>query len=69
MMRSLLLPDFPHLDKHRPQYTDFREGDIRHSQADISKAVRLLGFEPSHRIGDGLKEAMDWYKKNLVAQS
>jgi UDP-N-acetylglucosamine 4-epimerase len=69
MMRSLLVQSFPHVDKHRPVYADFRDGDIRHSQADISKAMRLLGFQPTHRIGDGLKEAMDWYKKNLVASS
>ena len=43
----------------------FREGDVRHSQADISKAQRLLGYPPTHRIGDGLKEAMAWYVKNL----
>jgi UDP-N-acetylglucosamine 4-epimerase len=69
MMRSLLRQSFPHVDKHSPLYADFRDGDIRHSQADISKAARLLGFQPTHRIGGGLKEAMDWYKKNLVASS
>jgi UDP-N-acetylglucosamine 4-epimerase len=69
MMRSLLRPSFPHVDKHRPVYGDFRSGDIRHSQADISKAARLLGYQPTHRIGDGLTEAMDWYKQNLVASS
>jgi UDP-N-acetylglucosamine 4-epimerase len=69
MMRSLLVQSFPHVEKHRPLYAGFRDGDIRHSQADISKAMRLLGFQPTHRIGDGLKEAMDWYKKNLVASS
>ncbi|TAN75815.1 MAG: Vi polysaccharide biosynthesis UDP-N-acetylglucosaminuronic acid C-4 epimerase TviC [Gallionella sp.] len=61
MMHSLLLEQFPHLQKHRPQYADFREGDVRHSQADISKARKLLGFEPTHRINEGLKQAMDWY--------
>jgi UDP-N-acetylglucosamine 4-epimerase len=69
MMRSLLRADFPHLETHRPVYANFRAGDIRHSQAEIWKAVGLLGFEPTHQIGDGLKEAMDWYKKNLVASS
>jgi UDP-N-acetylglucosamine 4-epimerase len=65
MMRSLLLEQFPHLQEHRPQYVDFREGDVRHSQADISKACRLLGFEPTHRIGEGLRQAMDWYVAHL----
>ena len=66
MMRSLLLEQFPHLQKHRPQHVDFREGDVRHSQADISKAGKLLGFEPTHRIDEGLKQAMDWYIAHLA---
>jgi UDP-N-acetylglucosamine/UDP-N-acetylgalactosamine 4-epimerase len=66
MMKSLLMKQFPHLQQHRPEYVDFREGDVRHSQADISKAVRLLGYEPSHRIDAGLKQAMDWYVEHLA---
>ena len=65
MMRALLVDSFPHVQKHRPQYGSFRDGDVRHSQADISKAERLLGFEPTHRIDAGLKQAMEWYKKHL----
>lgn len=68
MMRSLLLEQFPHLKNHHPQYVDFREGDVRHSQADISKAGKLLGFEPTHRIDQGLKQAMDWYVAHLSPQ-
>jgi UDP-N-acetylglucosamine 4-epimerase len=67
MLRTLLLPRFPHLRDARPQYRGFREGDVRHSQADISKAARLLGYAPSHRIGEGLREAIDWYVANLAA--
>lgn len=66
MMKSLLQERFPHLQLHHPQYVDFREGDVRHSQADITKAVRLLGFEPTHRIDAGLKQAMDWYVEHLA---
>ena len=65
MIRSLLLEKFPHLNEHRPKYVDFREGDVRHSQADISKAYKLLGFEPTHPINDGLKHAMAWYTDHL----
>ncbi len=65
MMRALLIDKFPHLHDYQPKYRDFREGDVRHSQADISKAKRLLGFEPSHAINAGLKNAMDWYTANL----
>jgi UDP-N-acetylglucosamine 4-epimerase len=65
MMRLLLLDKFPHVHDHRPKYVDFREGDVRHSQADISKAKNMLGFEPTHRINEGLKQAMDWYVGHL----
>jgi len=68
-IRSLLQKDFSHLANHQPKYADFREGDVRHSQADISKAVNLLGFKPSHRLHEGLQEAMEWYKKCLHAPS
>jgi UDP-N-acetylglucosamine 4-epimerase len=66
MMCELLVEQFPHLRDHKPQYVDFRAGDIRHSQADISKAKKMLGFEPTHRIGEGLKQAMDWYVRHLA---
>ena len=65
MMCELLAPRFPHVAAHRPVYVDFRAGDVRHSQADIGKAGAMLGYAPTHRIGDGLKEAMDWYVRNL----
>lgn len=66
MMRSQLVGKFSHLQDHRPQYVDFRQGDVRHSQADISKAKQLLGFTPTHRIDAGLKQAMDWYVEHLA---
>lgn len=44
-----------------PEYRDFRAGDVRHSQADISKAQNLLGYEPEYRIGQGIAKAMPWY--------
>lgn len=47
-----------------PSYRDFRAGDVRHSQADIGKARRLLGFEPTHRIQDGISVAVSWYLAN-----
>lgn len=45
----------------RPVHRDFREGDVRHSQADISKARQLLGYGPTHDIGQGISAAMAWY--------
>ena len=65
MMCNLLIDRFPHLRNHEPTYMDFRKGDVRHSQADISKARELLGYDPTHRIDQGLKQAMDWYLLHL----
>lgn len=48
----------------QPVYREFRAGDVRHSQADVSKARRLLGFAPAHDLADGLELAMDWYWRN-----
>lgn len=61
MMKALLSGNFAHVAAHVPEYVDFRHGDVRHSQADISKAAALLGYVPTHRINDGMREAMDWY--------
>jgi UDP-N-acetylglucosamine/UDP-N-acetylgalactosamine 4-epimerase len=47
--------------KSDPIYREFRAGDVRHSQADISKASDLLGYIPSHDVRIGLGEAMPWY--------
>lgn len=65
MMRGLLLEKFPHLKNHTPQYADFRKGDVRHSQADISKACNMLGYVPTHQVPEGLRQAMDWYIAHL----
>lgn len=67
MIRALLVKRFPHLENHKPRYVAFREGDVRHSQADISKAIRLLGYAPTHRIDEGLKQALDWYTAHVSA--
>ncbi len=66
MMCRELAGQFPHVAQHQPQYGEFRAGDVRHSQADISKAQSLLGYAPTHRIGEGLQQAMHWYIQNLA---
>lgn len=63
--RRLLRERFPRLRGARPVYRAFRDGDVRHSQADISKARRLLGYEPTYRLREGLEEAMSWYVEHL----
>jgi len=44
-----------------PTYRDFRAGDVRHSQADISKAKNALGYAPEFRISAGIAKAMPLY--------
>ncbi len=55
----------PEVKSVTPVYQDFRPGDVRHSLADISKARRLLTFEPEYSVQDGLDKAAEWYIKNL----
>lgn len=50
-------------------YDDFRVGDVRHSQADISKAKELLSYAPTHRLAEGLNDALPWYIHRLRAAS
>jgi UDP-N-acetylglucosamine 4-epimerase len=45
----------------RPVHGDFRAGDVRHSQADIGKARRLLGYMPAYSVTQGLAETLPWY--------
>ena len=49
----------------KPVYGPDRAGDIKHSNADISKARRLLDYDPQYDFDKGLKEAIKWYKENL----
>lgn len=47
------------------EYVDFRKGDVRHSQADISKIENLLGYQPSHSMQHGLQETTAWFYTHL----
>jgi UDP-N-acetylglucosamine 4-epimerase len=69
LKRALLAGHFPQVRDCRPRYREFREGDVRHSQADISKAQKLLGYTPTHRVREGLGEAMGWYLRSLSRQA
>jgi UDP-N-acetylglucosamine 4-epimerase len=48
-----------------PTYRDFRAGDVKHSQADISKAKDSLSYAPKFKISDGIEKAMFWYIHNV----
>lgn len=53
----------------QPQHRDFRPGDVRHSQADIGKATRLLGYVPRFDVAAGLRTAMPWYVRFLSGRN
>ena len=55
----------PHVADAEATYRDFRVGDVRHSLADISKAAKLLGYEPEYSVRTGLEKAANWYLENL----
>ena len=48
-----------------PNFGPDRKGDIKHSNADISKAKRMLGYEPDWDFNAGINAAVEWYKNNL----
>lgn len=65
MIRAGLARTRPELADLKPRHGPFREGDIVHSQADIGKAARLLGYEPRYDVRRGLEEALAWYCEHL----
>lgn len=48
-----------------PTFGPVRSGDIRHSNADINKAKKMLGYNPTWSFEKGINEAIEWYKDNL----
>lgn len=66
MLRSHLDSEFEHLQTMEPQYREFRDGDIMHSQADISRAERLLAYAPTHTVKQGIEETLSWHLQEKV---
>lgn len=68
-LKDLIYQQIKQLDSATPElnveYREFRAGDVRHSQADISKAASLIGYQPTHQIQDGIAQAMPWYLASL----
>lgn len=52
----------------KPIFTGFRDGDVRHSQANVDKAMRELGYLPEHRIYEGLEATIPWYIERVRKQ-
>lgn len=65
LLQKIIVPYFEKSREKHPLYRDFRPGDVLHSQADISKAQRLLGYVPTHSVQEGLETAMGWYVNKL----
>lgn len=55
----------PFVAEAKPQYRDFRAGDVRHSLADVSKVKENIGYEPQFSVRNGLDKAAEWYLANL----
>jgi UDP-N-acetylglucosamine/UDP-N-acetylgalactosamine 4-epimerase len=66
MIETKLMSRVGGLESKKPIYRDFREGDVRHSLADISKAQTLLDYQPQFQIDKGLDESIDWYISDLI---
>lgn len=60
-IRALLSGVNAQISNIEPVYGDFREGDVRHSQADISRARELLGYQPTHSVDQGLAVTCEWF--------
>ena len=55
----------PEVEGIKPTYGAERVGDVKHSHADISKARRLLNYQPEFSLAVGMKKAIEWYAANL----
>ncbi|MBV8032487.1 MAG: SDR family oxidoreductase [Betaproteobacteria bacterium] len=64
-IRGIVGARLPRARTARPVHRETRRGDIKLSLADISKASRLLGYEPKWRVAEGLEKTVDWYIANL----
>lgn len=65
LLRKNLSKFDPEISKIEVIHGPNRVGDIPHSLASIEKAQRLLNYKPSHKIADGIQEAVKWYWENL----
>ncbi len=66
LLAEALTRQVPGLVVPSAQRGPFRAGDVRHSQADIGKAQRLLGYAPTHDVRAGLGEAVHWYVRRFA---
>jgi len=62
ILAELIAERHPSLSIAPARHDEFRAGDVRHSQADVSKAQRSFGYRPTHDVRSGLREALAWYE-------
>ena len=65
LIKSSVEEKDPSIMVEKPIYKDFRAGDMRHSQANISKAKKLLGYTPNYKVKEGIKETVSWYMEEM----
>jgi len=65
MIEEILVNKIDELERKEPIKRGFRAGDVRHSQADISKAQAMLNYSPTYKIEHGMEESMEWYISQL----
>lgn len=64
ILKAELAKTHPKVGQSKPKFKPFRKGDILHSCAEVGKAKKLLNYQPTHDVRDGLAVAMSWYEKN-----
>jgi UDP-N-acetylglucosamine 4-epimerase len=62
LLRESITARHPDVAIPAPAYGEFRPADVRHSQASVAKAARVLGYAPTHDVRAGLREALPWYE-------
>lgn len=65
MIRDDLAKDIPEIANAEPAFEDTRAGDIPHSQASIDKITAALGYVPTHQVGEGMAETVDWFAQRI----
>lgn len=61
MLRSGLEKRFKHLNKFQPKYSEFRAGDIKHSQANMDRASLIFNYSPLIKVSEGIEKTLNWY--------
>lgn len=69
LMRDNIAGEHPEVAGREPEYRDFRDGDVRHSQASIDKAGKRLGYVPAVGIAEGLEKTAAWFLKQHAHSS